>query len=78
MASRTPQAALRPCTAITFAPQLLVRHLLNPDLQGAQGKEVEQWQSAADHNVIANSLMFSHTLASLRAEHPLGENSGRR
>ena len=24
---------------------------LNPYLQGAQGKEVEQWQSGADHNV---------------------------
>jgi hypothetical protein len=27
------------------------RNQLNPYLQGAQGKEVEQWQSGADHNV---------------------------
>jgi hypothetical protein len=27
------------------------RNQLNPYLQAAQGKEVEQWQSDADHNV---------------------------
>jgi len=30
------------------------RKQLNPYLQGAQGKEVEQWQSGADHNVRLN------------------------
>lgn len=30
---------------------VLARDQLNPYLQGAQGKEVEQWQSGADHNV---------------------------
>jgi hypothetical protein len=57
---------------------LLPRNQFNPYLQAARGKEVEQWQSGADHNVIANSLTFSYTLASFRAEHTLGENSGRR
>ena len=30
---------------------IFARDQLNPYLQGAQGKEVEQWQSGADHNV---------------------------
>ncbi len=30
---------------------ILARDQLNPYVQGAQGKEVEQWQSGADHNV---------------------------
>ena len=30
---------------------ILARDQLNPYLQGAQGKAVEQWQSGADHNV---------------------------
>ena len=30
---------------------ILARDQLNPYLQGAQGKDVEQWQSGADHNV---------------------------
>jgi hypothetical protein len=30
---------------------ILARDQLNPYLQGARSKEVEQWQSGADHNV---------------------------
>jgi hypothetical protein len=30
---------------------ILARDQLNPYVQGAQGKEVEQWQSGADHNI---------------------------
>jgi hypothetical protein len=37
-------------------PNILARDQLNPYLQAARRKEVEQWQSDADHNVIANSL----------------------
>ncbi|PYT61443.1 MAG: hypothetical protein DMG35_09210 [Acidobacteria bacterium] len=37
-------------------PNILARDQLNPYLQAARRKEVEQWQSGADHNVIANSL----------------------
>ena len=33
---------------------ILARNQLKPYLQAARGKEVEQWQSGADHNVIAN------------------------
>jgi len=34
-----------------FLPRsILARDQLNPYLQGAQGKEVEQWQSGVDHN----------------------------
>src|SRR6267378_4997949 len=41
----------------TFTPpNILARDQLNPYLQAARRKEVEQWQSGADHNVIANSL----------------------
>src|SRR5260370_30865672 len=41
----------------TFTPPtILARDQLNPYLQAARRKEVEQWQSGADHNVIANSL----------------------
>jgi hypothetical protein len=35
---------------------ILAHNQLNPYLQAARRKEVEQWQSDADHNVIANSL----------------------
>jgi hypothetical protein len=52
LASRTPQAALRPNVLTLLLPRsILARDQLNPYLQGAQGKEVEQWQSSADHNV---------------------------
>ena len=37
-------------------PNILARDQLNPYLQAARRKEVEQWQSGADCNVIANSL----------------------
>src|SRR5258708_33874551 len=41
----------------TYPPaNILARGQLNPYLQAARRKEVEQWQSGADHNVIANSL----------------------
>jgi hypothetical protein len=41
----------------TFTPSnILARGQLNPYLQAARRKEVEQWQSGADLNVIANSL----------------------
>ncbi len=41
----------------TFTPpNILARDQLNPYLQAVRRKEVEQWQSGADHNVIANSL----------------------
>src|SRR5260370_27954063 len=56
-ASDTPQEALRPTYYTTFTPpNILARDQLNPYLQAARRKEVEQWQSGADHNVIANSL----------------------
>ena len=42
LASDTPQAALRP----TYTPpNILARDQLNPYLQAARRKEVEQWQS---------------------------------
>src|SRR6267143_2062388 len=43
-------------TTFTPPPIILARDQLNPYLQAARRKEVEQWQSGADHNVIANSL----------------------
>jgi hypothetical protein len=39
------------CIDIAFPRSILARDQLNPYLQGGQGKEVEQWQSGADHNV---------------------------
>jgi len=41
---------------LLLPPNFLARDLLNPYLQAARRKEVEQRQSGADHNVIANSL----------------------
>jgi len=42
LASDTPQAALRPSYT---PPNILARDQLNPYLQAARRKEVEQWQS---------------------------------
>ncbi len=43
-------------TLLLPPPNILARDQLNPYLQAARRKEVEQWQSGADHNVITNSL----------------------
>jgi len=43
-------------TLLLPPPNILARDQLNPYLQAARRKEVEQWQSGADHNAIANSL----------------------
>ncbi len=43
-------------TLLLPPPNILARDQLNPYLQAVRRKEVEQWQSGADHNVIANSL----------------------
>ncbi len=39
------------CLGNIFATSVLARDQLNPYLQSGQGKEVELWQSGADHNV---------------------------
>jgi hypothetical protein len=45
LASRTPQAALPTNVWTLLLPRsILARGQFNPYLQGAQGKEVEQWQ----------------------------------
>ena len=43
----------------------LARDQLNPYLQGAQAKEVEQWQSGADHNVRLHKEQYTGVMQML-------------